>query len=82
MSKGDKQRGKPRRVAAHLAGLGVIHERRLTKAFGKHGNSARISFLHRAVQHSSAQGVLIPDDLVTSVAPFGWGHIALTGDYL
>lgn len=39
-------------------------------------------YLERAVQHSRAQGVSIPDDLLPHVAPLGWEHIALTGDYV
>ena len=39
-------------------------------------------YLDRAVQHLRAQGVTIPDDLLAHVAPLGWQHIALTGDYV
>ncbi len=39
-------------------------------------------YLDRAVQHLRAQGVSIPDDLLAHVAPLGWEHIALTGDYV
>ena len=39
-------------------------------------------YLDRAVQHLRAQGVAIPDDLLAHVAPLGWEHIALTGDYI
>jgi len=39
-------------------------------------------YLDRAVQHLRAQGVHVPDDLLTHVAPLGWEHIALTGDYV
>ena len=39
-------------------------------------------YLERAVQHLKAQGVSIPDDLLPHVAPLGWEHIALTGDYV
>ena len=38
-------------------------------------------YLERAVQHLRDQGVHIPDDLLAHVAPLGWEHIALTGDY-
>ena len=37
---------------------------------------------HRAVQHARALGATIPDDLLAHVAPLGWEHIALTGDYI
>jgi len=28
------------------------------------------------------EGIAIPDDLLAHVAPLGWEHIALTGDYV
>ncbi len=34
------------------------------------------------VQHVRALGATIPDDLLAHVAPLGWEHIALTGDYV
>lgn len=39
-------------------------------------------YLDRAVEHLRAHGVVIPDDLLAHVAPLGWEHIALTGDYV
>jgi TnpA family transposase len=39
-------------------------------------------YLDRAIQHLRAQGVTIPDDFLAHVAPLGWEHIALTGDYV
>jgi hypothetical protein len=39
-------------------------------------------YLDRAVQHLCAQGVIIRGDLLAHVAPLGWEHIALTGDYV
>ena len=39
-------------------------------------------YLDRAVQHLCAQGITIRDDLLAHVAPLGWEHIALTGDYV
>lgn len=39
-------------------------------------------YLDRAVQHLRARGVDIPDHLLAHVAPLGWEHIALTGDYV
>lgn len=39
-------------------------------------------YIDRAVQSLRAQGVTIPDDLLAHVAPLGWEHIALTGDYV
>jgi hypothetical protein len=39
-------------------------------------------YLDRAVEHLRARGVTIPDNLLVHVAPLGWEHIALTGDYI
>ncbi|HKH67301.1 MAG TPA: Tn3 family transposase, partial [Reyranella sp.] len=39
-------------------------------------------YLDRAVQHLRAQRITVPDDLLAHVAPLGWEHIALTGDYI
>ena len=38
-------------------------------------------YLHLAVQHLRADGASVPDELLAHVAPLGWEHIALTGDY-
>ncbi len=39
------------------------------------------TYLDRAVRHLRAQGIAVPDELLAHVAPLGWEHIALTGDY-
>lgn len=39
-------------------------------------------YLDRAVQQLRTRGVVVPDDLLAHVAPLGWEHIALTGDYV
>lgn len=39
-------------------------------------------YLSRAVEYVRGQGVDIPDELLSQVAPLPWAHIALTGDYL
>jgi TnpA family transposase len=39
-------------------------------------------YLDRAVQHLRAQGIVIRDTLLAHVAPLGWEHVALTGDYV
>lgn len=36
----------------------------------------------RAVDHLRAAGHPAPDDLLAHVAPLGWNHIGLTGDYV
>jgi hypothetical protein len=40
------------------------------------------AFQNLVHQHLRAQGATIPDDLLAHVAPLGWEHIALTGDYV
>jgi len=39
-------------------------------------------YLDRAARQLRAQGATVPDDLLTHVAPLGWEHIGLTGDYV
>src|SRR5271167_4674923 len=39
-------------------------------------------YLDRVIQRLLAQGTSVPDDLLAHVAPLGWEHIALTGDYV
>lgn len=39
-------------------------------------------YLDRAVRQLRAQGGIVPDDLLAHVAPLGWEHIGLTGDYV
>ena len=39
-------------------------------------------YLDRAVRHLQAEGTAAPDELLAHVAPLGWEHVSLTGDYL
>ena len=39
-------------------------------------------YLDRAVKHLRSTGVDVPDELLAHVAPLGWEHVGLTGDYL
>ena len=39
-------------------------------------------YLDRAVRHLRSTGVDVPAELLAHVAPLGWEHIGLTGDYL
>ncbi len=39
-------------------------------------------YLDRVVRQLRAQGVTVPEDLLVHVAPLGWEHIGLTGDYV
>ena len=38
-------------------------------------------YLGRAVDHLRHQGTDVPDHLLAHVAPLGWEHVSLTGDY-
>lgn len=38
-------------------------------------------YLGQAVRHLRPQGASVPTELLAHVAPLGWEHIALTGDY-
>ena len=57
----------------HSAGLSLI-----TAAI-VHWNTV---YLDRAVRQLRAQGTTVPDDLLAHVAPLGWEHIGLPGDYV
>ena len=39
-------------------------------------------YLDRAVRHLREQGSAVPDELLAHVAPLGWEHVSLIGDYL
>ncbi len=39
-------------------------------------------YMGRAAEHLRRLGVAAPDELLARVAPLGWRHISLTGDYL
>jgi hypothetical protein len=39
------------------------------------------TYLDLAVQRLRANGARVPDELLAHVAPLGWEHISLTGDY-
>ena len=39
-------------------------------------------FISGAFQHLQSAGKPVSDDLLRHVAPLGWNHISLTGDYL
>ena len=39
-------------------------------------------YLDHAIRQLRTQGAVVPGDLSAHVAPLGWEHIALTGDYV
>jgi hypothetical protein len=38
-------------------------------------------YLARAVEALRTRNEIVPDDLLAHVAPLGWEHVGLTGDY-
>ena len=40
------------------------------------------AYLSRALDTPRRRGEVVPDELLAHVAPLGWQHINLTGDYL
>lgn len=38
-------------------------------------------YLERAVRHLRGNGIDVSDELLAHVAPLGWEHVGLTGDY-
>ena len=51
------------------------------RTFEKQSYRASGLSLLRAVQQLRSQGAIIPDEPLAHVAPFGWEHTALTGNY-
>jgi len=45
------------------------------------GVSVATLYRHVGKRGADAQGVVISNELLAHVAPLGWEHIALTGDY-
>jgi hypothetical protein len=40
------------------------------------------TYIERAIEFIRAQGEDVPDDLLPYLAPLGWQHINLTGDFI
>ena len=40
------------------------------------------AYMERAIRHLRARGEKIPNELMPYLAPLGWQHINLTGDYI
>jgi TnpA family transposase len=89
LNKGESRNSLARAVCFHR--LGRLHDRtyesRQHRASGLNLVVAAIIFwntvyLGRAVDTLRRQGEIIPDELLPHLAPLGWQHINLTGDYL
>ena len=89
LNKGESRNALARAVCFHR--LGRIHDRSYEnqqhRASGLNLVVAAIIlwntvYLARAIETLRCQGEAIADDLLTHLAPLGWQHINLTGDYL
>lgn len=89
LNKGESRNALARAVCFHR--LGRIHDRTLEaqqhRANGLNFVVAAIIlwntvYMERAVALLRSQGEHIPDELLGHLAPLGWQHINLTGDYL
>lgn len=89
LNKGEARNALARAVFFHR--LGEIRDRTLEnqryRASGLNLAVAAIIlwntvYLGRAVEELRSRGEVIPDDLIARVAPLGWEHIALNGDYV
>jgi len=89
LNKGESRNSLARAVCFHR--LGRLHDRtyesRQHRASGLNLVVAAIIlwntvYLGRAVDTLRRQGEVIPDELLPHLAPLGWQHINLTGDYL
>jgi TnpA family transposase len=89
LNKGESRNSLARAVCFHR--LGRLHDRtyesRQHRASGLNLVVAAIIlwntvYLGRAVDTLRRQGEIIPDELLPHLAPLGWQHINLTGDYL
>ena len=89
LNKGEAEHALKRAVFFHR--LGELRDRTLenqgNRASGLNLVTAAIVlwntvYLARAVEALEAEGEPVPTDLLVHVAPLGWEHIALTGDYV
>jgi TnpA family transposase len=88
LNKGEARNALARAVCFHRLGLrDRAAEAQQHRASGLALVTAAIAlwnttYLDRAIQALRRQGESVPDDLLAHLAPIGWQHINLTGDYL
>ena len=89
LNKGESRHALARAVAFHR--LGRLRDRSATLLQHRASALALVTgaialwntvYLGRALDALRARGEAIPDPLLAHVAPSGWQHINLTGDYL
>jgi TnpA family transposase len=89
LNKGESRNALSRAVCFHR--LGRVRDRtRETQQHRASGLNLAVAaiilwntvYLGRAIETLRGRGEVIPDDLLNHLAPLGWQHINLTGDYL
>ncbi len=89
LNKGESHNALCRAVCFHR--LGRLHDRTAQAQQDRAGGLALVTaaialwntvYLGRALDAARRRGNLIPDVLLAHLAPLGWQHINLTGDYL
>ena len=89
LNKGESHNALSRAVCFHR--LGRLHDRTAQSQQHRASGLALVTaaivlwntvYLGRALDAARRRGDLIPDALLAHLAPLGWQHINLTGDYL
>ena len=89
LNKGESHNALARAVCFHR--LGRLHDRTAQAQQHRASGLALVTaaivlwntvYLDRALDAARRRGDLIPDELLAHLAPLGWQHINLTGDYL
>jgi TnpA family transposase len=89
LNKGESRNALARAVCFHR--LGRLRDRTLESQQHRAGGLNLVvaaivlwntAYMDRAICHLRAQGEKIPSELLPYLAPLGWQHINLTGDYI
>ena len=89
LNKGESRNALARAVCFHR--LGRLRDRSLESQQHRAGGLNLVvaaivlwntAYMERAIRHLRARGEKIPNELLPYLAPLGWQHINLTGDYI
>jgi hypothetical protein len=89
LNKGESRNALARAVCFHR--LGRLRDRTLESQQHRAGGLNLVvaaivlwntAYIERAIRHLRARGEKIPNELMPHLAPLGWQHINLTGDYI
>ena len=89
LNKGESRNALARAVCFHR--LGRLRDRTLESQQHRAGGLNLVvaaivlwntAYMERAIRHLRARGEKIPNELMPYLAPLGWQHINLTGDYI